>query len=543
MKSGESIDGKRTSGHHKTYWLESGSQPTYQSLKENITADVVIVGGGLGGVSVAYCLTKAGKKVVLVEDGFIASGETGRTTAHLVSALDDRFADLESIYGEDDTRLVADSHKAAIDFIENTIQREKINCQFERLDGYLFLHPSDKPESIRKEFEAALRAGMKVSQTEIVPGLQNYSGPCLKFSDQAQFHPILYVRGLCDAIVKNGGRIYTETHAQEINHKGITTSEGFTVTADHVVVATNTPVNNMVAMHLKQVAHRTYVIAGLVKRYSLPKALWWDSGDFNEDSAHPPYHYIRVTPYNDEFDLLISGGGDHPTGDIYNGDIPEENRYQKIEAWSRKHFPLEEVLYRWSGQVLEPVDSLGFIGRNPWDKDNVYIITGDSGTGMTHCTIGGMLISDLILGNKNPWEEIYSPSRITPKTGDVFFKELLRGVMGLLKGSPEDEKVKDLAEIRSGEAKVVNVAGHKCGAYRDEKGEFHIVSAICTHLRATLNWNADEKSWDCPWHGSRFTCDGQVINGPAINNLPVYEETSEESKEYSELNEDFRNIK
>jgi glycine/D-amino acid oxidase-like deaminating enzyme/nitrite reductase/ring-hydroxylating ferredoxin subunit len=481
--------------------------------------------------------------VVLVEDGLIGSGESGRTTAHLVSALDDRYADLEFIFGEEDMKLIAESHKAAIDFVENTIQAEKINCQFERLDGYLFLHPSDKPESLNKELDAARRAGISVAMTDSVPGLQNYEGPCLKFSNQAQFHPLLYIQGLCDAIIKNGGRIFTETHASDINHKGIKTADGFTVSADHVVVATNTPVNNMVAMHLKQTAHRTYVIAGLVKKYSLPKALWWDTGDFKEDSAHPPYHYIRVTPYNDQYDLLISGGEDHPTGDVYTGDIPEEKRYVKLESWTRNHFPLENILYRWSGQVLEPVDSLGFIGRNPWDKDNVYIITGDSGTGMTHCTIGGMLISDLILGKTNPWEEIYNPSRITLKTGDVFFKELMRGVMGLLKGAPEDEKVKHLAEIRNGEAKVLNLSGHKCGAYRDENGEFHIVSAKCTHLKATLNWNADEKSWDCPWHGSRFTCDGQVINGPAINNLPVYQETKEDSNEYTHVNEDFRNIR
>ena len=170
------VDENTTSGEHKTFWLESGQQPTYGPLRENLSADVVIVGGGLGGVSVAYCLSKAGKKVVLVEDGMIASGETGRTTAHLVSALDDRFADLEFIYGEEDTKLIADSHKAAIDFIEKTIGDERISCDFERLDGYLFLHPSDKPESLQKEYAAALRAGMSVTQADTVPGLLHCTG-------------------------------------------------------------------------------------------------------------------------------------------------------------------------------------------------------------------------------------------------------------------------------------------------------------------------------------------------------------------------------
>lgn len=531
-------NGMDTSGRHKTFWLESGWNTSYKPLRENLTADVVIVGGGLGGVSTAYCLSQAGKKVVLVEDGLIASGETGRTTAHLVSALDDRWPNLEFIYGEEDTKLIAESHKAAIDFIEDTIKKENIECQFQRVDGYLFLHPSDDPESLKKEMIAASKAGLEVTEQSQVPGMKENPGTCLKFSNQAQFHPLLYVQGLCTAIERNGGKIFTETHAQDIDHEGITTSEGFTVKADHVVVATNTPVNNTVAMHLKQTAHRTYVIAALVKKDSLPRALWWDTGDHKQDSLHPPYHYVRLHPYDQTHDILISGGEDHPTGQIDNKDIAEEHRYVKLEQWTRKHFPIENIIYRWSGQVLEPVDSLGFIGRNPWDKDNVYIITGDSGTGMTHCTIGGMLIRDLILGKENAWEEIYKPSRITFKTGDVFFKELMRGVIGLIKGTPEDDKVKEISQIRNGEGKVTSLNGHKCGVYKDESGELHIVSAICTHLKAPLAWNNDEKTWDCPWHGSRFTCKGDVINGPANSNLPVYEE----SDEFSHSNEEYRDV-
>jgi nitrite reductase/ring-hydroxylating ferredoxin subunit len=309
------------------------------------------------------------------------------------------------------------------------------------------------------------------------------------------------------------------------------------VKANHVVVATNTPVNNLVAMHLKQAAYRTYVIAGLVKKDSLPKALWWDTGNFSEDKDFAPYHYIRLHPYNAEFDLLISGGEDHRTGYLYEEDIQEENRYQKLEEWTRNHFPLDKILYRWSGQVMEPVDSLAFIGRNPLDKENVYIITGDSGTGMTHCTIGGLLITDLILGKKNAWEEIYSPSRITAKTGNVFFKELFRGVAALMKGAPDDDRVKEFSAVRNGEGKITNVGGHKCAVYRDENGSYHVVSARCTHLKATLVWNADEKTWDCPWHGSRFSYDGHVINGPANSDLPVYEKVEEQTIHNQDLKE------
>ncbi|MDQ3017933.1 MAG: FAD-dependent oxidoreductase, partial [Bacteroidota bacterium] len=221
---------------------------------------------------------------------------------------------------------------------------------------------------------------------------------------------------------------------------------------------------------------------------------------------------------------LISGGEDHPTGDTGKNGNDEADRYTPLEIWTRGHFPIEKILYRWSGQVMEPVDSLAFIGRNPLDKENVYIITGDSGTGMTHCSIAGILITDMILGRKNPWEEIYNPSRITAKTGNIFFKELFRGVMSLLRGASGDDRVKELSAIQPGEGKITQVDGHKCGVFRDHNGEYHIVSAKCTHLKATLSWNAAEQTWDCPWHGSRFTCDGVVINGPAISNLANYTE-------------------
>ena len=541
MKSTDQSLGNNSIRQHSSYWFDSSPDiDGFSALKENIETDVVIVGGGLAGVSVAYCLAEEGKKVVIIEDGKIGSGETGHTTAHLVSALDDRYTDLENIYGKEDTRLIADSHKAAIDKIQQTVRKESINCQFERVPGYLFLHPTDKKDSLKEEYEAATRAGVAVKELSSVPGMLHQSGPCLEFPDQAQFHPLLYLQGLCDAIVKKGGRIFTHTHADKINHEGIVTNDGFSVKADHVVVATNSPVNNLVAMHLKQTAFRTYVIGALIKKDALPKALWWDTGDRKIDADYPPYHYIRTQSYDQHHDLLISGGEDHPTGDLNPDDVQEEDRYLKLESWTREHFPIEKIIpYRWSGQVLEPVDSLAFIGRNPLDKDNVYIITGDSGTGMTHCTIGGMLITDLIMGRENPWEDIYRPSRITLKTGDVFFKELMRGVVSLVKGASGDDRVKELSEIRSGEGKICNVSGHKCGVYRDENGEFHIVSARCTHLKATLHWNGDAKTWDCPWHGSRFTKEGHVINGPANSDLPSYEET----EQYSHSNEDFRDIR
>ena len=513
-----------TSGSNTSYWTDTTPPYVQNSLKENIETDVVIVGGGIAGLSVAYCLLKSGKKIVLVEDGFIGSGETGRTTAHLVTALDDRYYKMQNIFGDEKTKLIAESHIAAINFVEQTIKKENIDCGFERVNGYLFRHSTDKKDSLEQELTAALKAGVDVNKVNEVPGmLQAENGLC--FLNQAQFHPLKYLKGLCKAIEQMGGKIFTGTHASDIDHRGITTGGGFTVKAKHVVVATNSPVNNLFTMYEKQNAYRTYVIGALVKKNLLPKALWWDTGNFESNSKIPPYHYVRVLPYNEQYDLLLSGGEDHPTADTSKTKVLEEDRYKLVENWTRSYFPIGEIIYRWSGQVLEPLDGIAFIGRNPFDHDNVYIISGDSGNGMTHCTFAGLLISDLINEKENKWEKLYSPLRYTLQDS-VSGKQLHTDeLVNILKKWFHTGRVELLA-IKNGEAELLNLDGKKCGVYRDETGKLYMISAECTHLKCTVHWNNDEMSWDCPCHGSRFTYDGKVINGPANFNLPAYSESA-----------------
>lgn len=519
------VNPKITSGKHISFWVDDDTVPDSNPLKENKETDVVIVGGGLAGLSVAYCLAITGKKVIVVEDGFIGSGETGRTTAHIVTSLDDRYFRLEKVFGEAKTKLIAESHKMAIDFIEQVIERENIECDFKRVESFLFLHPSDNPESLQLESKAASKVGIEVKEAPVAPGLRQ-TERALCFLNQAQFHPLQYLRGLCKAIEKHDGEIYTVTHAATINHEGITTADGFTVKAKHVVVATNTPVNNLAGVVMKQVAYRTYVIGALVKKDLLPHALWADTGDFNQSNTAPPYHYARVQKYNDQYDLLICGGEDHPTGN--DNDEPEETRYQKLEEWTRIYFPIEEdIVYRWSGQVQMPMDGLAFIGRNPFDADNVYIITGDAGNGMTHCTFAGLLITDLINGKINKWEKLYNPSRFILKRSGSVFKQMMHEFISYMKQMPNFKTTQELDSVKNGEGKIVDMLEEKFGVYRNENGQLHIVSAICTHMKCTLAWNSDEKSWDCPCHGSRFTYEGKVMNGPANTDLQAYSEVAE----------------
>ncbi len=514
----EPIDSNITSGENKSFWIASTDPIVFEKLQQDIDTDVLIVGGGIAGLTTAYCLLKAGRKIILVEDGYIGSGETGRTTAHLTNALDDRYFELENIFGQEKARLAANSHTAAIQWIANTIQHENIDCNFKRVPGYLFLSGSDKKETLEKEHAATKNAGLLTKMLEQVPGLASEENKwCIEFPDQGQFHIMKYLKGLTDAIIRMGGEIYTETKAADITKEGAK-ANGYEIKANHIIVATNTPVNDRVTMHTKQWPYRTYVIAAKIPKGKLPYSLWWDTGTQDSKWICAPYHYVRLEEYDNNFDLLISGGEDHKVGQADGENIREEDRYIKLIEWTKKRFPaMGDVAYKWSGQVMEPIDSMAFIGKNP-GNENIYIITGDSGNGMTHGTLGGIILTDLITGNKNPWEDLYSPSRITIKTTGDYLHEAGNMVAQLADWFTAGD-VKEAQDLKPGQGGIISSGLKKMAVYRDEQNNLHACTAVCPHLGGILQWNAEEKSFDCPLHGSRFTTAGKVINGPASTDL------------------------
>ncbi len=309
-----------SSGTTLSYWLDSTEPILFDELHKDITVDVVIVGGGIAGVITAYALAKEGRSVAIVEDGQLGSGETGRTTAHLATGVDERYFEIEKMFDALTAKKVAAGHTRAINVIESIVNDEQIKCDFERLDGYLFLHPSEKAELLSEELTASQHAGLKTEMMPDIPGIPVEKGRSLRFPNQAQFHILKFLKGVADAIVKRGGRIFTKTHADKIDHSGVTTSTGYRITAGSIVLATNSPINDIVTMHTKQAAYRTYVIAGPVPKDSVLRALWWDSGDKDSESRNEPYHYIRTQPLNDHHDLLMVGGEDHKTGQPYKED-------------------------------------------------------------------------------------------------------------------------------------------------------------------------------------------------------------------------------
>jgi glycine/D-amino acid oxidase-like deaminating enzyme/nitrite reductase/ring-hydroxylating ferredoxin subunit len=497
----------------RSLWHATAEPAPLADLDADVDCDVCVVGAGISGLSVAYHLARAGKEVVVLDRRGIGSGDTGVTTAHLSSALDDYFQDLERMHGRDGVRLAYESHQAAIERIGEIVEREGIECDFRRLDGYLFLDPEgdDDQEALDEELEGAHRAGFHDVEKVAAAPAPFATGPCLRYPRQGRFHPLRYLSGLAAAVERAGGRVLCgEARVVEGgDHPRVVTASGRTILAGALVVATNVPITDRVAIHTKQAPYLTYALAARLDA-DAPDALWWDTAD--------PYHYVRLQEATDKgAGWVIVGGEDHHTGEELGSG---EERWQRLEAWGRARFPMREVEHRWSGQVMEPVDGLAFIGEDPGSKEHVYVATGDSGHGLTHGTIAGMLISDLILGRDNPWAKLYDPRRKTLRAGGTFVRENLtvaRHAAEWLTGV--EGQVESVEEIAAGSGAVLRRGTKLVAAYRGEDGALHERSARCTHLGCVVHWNDDDKSWDCPCHGSRFAPTGEPTHGPA--NAPL----------------------
>jgi glycine/D-amino acid oxidase-like deaminating enzyme/nitrite reductase/ring-hydroxylating ferredoxin subunit len=503
-------------------WMKTAPQmASFPALTGNMQADVCVVGAGIAGMTTAYLLAREGKSVIVLDDGPIGGGMTERTTAHLSNAIDDRIFEIESLHGEKGAQLAVESHTAAIDRIEAIAAQEGIDCDFERIDGYLFVPPGESKKVLERELAAAHRAGLtEVAMVERAPIGSFDTGWCLRFPRLAQFHPMKYLAGLAVAIKEKRGGIFTGTHVAGIEggeNARVLTSDGHVVSAGDIVVATHTPINDIVTIHTKQAPYTTYVIGARIPAGSVTRALYWDTLD--------PYHYVRLqrvsSEYGGDYDILIVGGEDHKTGQADDG----SERHAALEAWARLRFPMiEEVVYSWSGQVMEPVDGLAFIGRNPGAPRNVYIATGDSGMGMTHGTIAGMLITDLIMDRSSPWAELYDPSRKTLRSLFTYVGENINVARQYVSDYVTGGEVDSPDKVAPGEGAIIRRGLTKMAVYRDEQGSLHQRSAFCRHLGCIVQWNSLEKTWDCPCHGSRFDRYGEVINGPANSPLKRLDE-------------------
>lgn len=484
----------------------------FETAADGRAEDVVVVGAGVAGLTTALCLLREGRRVLIIEREGVGAGETLRTTAHLASALDDRYTVLARQHGEDGARLAAASHAAAIDWIEELAHAAEDACGFQRVPGYLFTCRDDV-DGLRREAEAARAAGLDARFVEAGDDLPEHFGPVVRFEAQARVDMGRYLAALADAVNDAGARWL---RAEAVNVEGgerprVVLRNG-ELSAAAVVVASNVPFNETGATYMKQAPYRSYVVVGEGAREQWTDALIWDDGD--------PYHYVRLLDVEDDPARvrIIVGGEDHKTG---QDDDPEA--YVRLQEWTRARFPgVERFTHAWSGQIIEPVDSLGFIGRDP-DNDNVWLVTGDSGNGITHGTLAGLLITDQIQERENPWSGLYDPGRKPLRAGGEWLRENANAALQFRDWlKPGD--VKDAGSLAPGNGAVLRRGLHRVAVYRSGDGELHAFNARCPHLGCVVRWSSEEKSWDCPCHGSRFeAATGAILNGPTSEPLAPFE--------------------
>jgi glycine/D-amino acid oxidase-like deaminating enzyme/nitrite reductase/ring-hydroxylating ferredoxin subunit len=492
-------------------WVQGLEAPTFPALERDLDVEVAIVGAGIAGMSVAYELACCGVPVAVIDDGSVGGGQTQRTTAHLASAIDDRFTSLEKWHGAEAARIAAASHAAAIDRIERIVEQEAIDCGFERVDGFLFLGRGKSRADLDLEYEAARRAGLAPERLDISP-FPGLGAACIRFPRQAQIHPLRYLHGLARGAAARGALVFEGTHVARIEEGEpvrLSTSRGASVRARNVVVATNAPIHTLFALHTKQAAYRSFVIGLSVPEGSVQRALCWDMED--------PYHYVRLCESVEPAqEVLLVGGEDRRLGTREANDAGE--RHAALERWARDRFPaLGPVVHRWSGEVMEPVDGLAFIGASPGGGSHLFVATGDSGMGMTHGAIAGMLLRDLVLHRPSPWASLYDPSRKPVRAALEYARENLETAahyLDWLRGGDAS-----LPEIAVDSGAVVREGLRKLAVYRDPDGALHVRSATCPHLGCVVAWNGVERTWDCPCHGSRFDRFGRVVHGPANRDL------------------------
>jgi len=498
----------RAPGPPTPYWSTSAPCPRFPRLGASTTADVVVVGGGLTGLTTAYLLAKKGVRVVVLERHRCAGGETGRTSAHLTMVTDSPLPELVRRFGRDHAQAVWDAGLAAIAQIDAVVREHEIDAEFAWVDGYLHEpHQKSFHESrVSLEDEAALALELGFD-AEYLPAVPLIDRPGIRFENQARMHPTKYLAGLAEAITALGGRIYEESdvHAFTDVPRAVT-ANGHAVSCDTVVLSTHQPLGGFrssasaMAFQTKLALYTSYVVGGRVARGCAPDSLWWDTGS--------PYRYLRVVPQRDH-DLLILGGEDHKTGQHDD----TEQCYRRLEAALVAIVPEIELTHRWSGQVIETPDGLPYIGRSARYQ---YSATGFAGNGLTFGTLAALLIADAILDQPNPWTTLFDPDRTALTHGAwKYLKENADYPYYRIRDRFAGAETRSLRAVKRGEGAIVEHHGTKVAVSRDAAGTLRLRSAACTHMGCLVTWNQAERTWDCPCHGSRFTTDGQVISGPA----------------------------
>lgn len=496
-------------------WKKTAKNPvSYQPLSQDIEVDVAIVGGGITGVTAAQCLMKAGKKVAIIEAENIGGVTTSSSTGNLYIAVQPYYQNIISKFDLETATVVAQSRKFAMDYIENNVNHHNLDCNFSRRPWFAYIRDENNFAMLENEINAFKKMGFDIQYTSQLPLPLKFTKAAV-MENQARFHPLKYVLGLAADLQKKGCYIFENTRIIHMNEKDVCTLEtaaGNKIIAKKTILATHTPIGVNITQ-LFTAAYRSYVVSTNGKKNAYPEGHFW-----NFDETHYAICTHAVSSQHPE--LLMIAGSHHKVGQNSN----TNTHYAELEKVLKNWLQADDIAYRWSAQHYQSADDVPYIGLASRFARHTYMATGFFADGLVYGTAAGILLSDIILKNNNTWMETYQSNRLTLIASAKFLaKEDTNYLLHYYKDIPQKEE-RHFTNLKPGEAKIAEIDREKWAVYKDENKKLHIVSAVCTHMKCLVNWNAVEKTWDCPCHGSRFTTDGEVIEGPAQINLKKKEE-------------------
>ncbi|MGY5849674.1 FAD-dependent oxidoreductase [Salegentibacter sp. F14] len=490
----------------ESIWKAKASNPKYPTLEKDIEVEVAIVGGGITGITSAYLIAQKGIKVAVLESMEIGGGTTAGSTGNLYTMVDNRLHHIQAKFDKKTAAKVSESRTAAVDLIEDIIRKYSIECSFKRQPWVLYTETGEEKEILEKTKETLLDLGLEVQEQNSLP-LPFPIHSAIKVENQAQFNPAEFVAGLAQNIDVQQCQIFENSpvyHIEKGSPHILHTPSG-KVKANKVILATHTP-KGVYALQTALYPHREYALAAKLKTGEYPDGIFWST----ESKAHPSLRSYETA----EGKFLITVGYHHKVGQ----EDPKKDYFGDLEKNLRKNYDVEEVMYKWSAQHYKPADGLPYIGES--SDDNIYLATGFSTDGLTYGVVSAMIFRDLLSGAKNNWAEIYKARRFTPlKSAKPFIKENLNVLKEYLKDIPGKADKEAFSDVKKGEGKIVEMNDEKWAVHRDQEGRLCAASAVCTHMDCIVNWNNEEKTWDCPCHGSRFKPTGEVIEGPAFSPL------------------------
>jgi glycine/D-amino acid oxidase-like deaminating enzyme/nitrite reductase/ring-hydroxylating ferredoxin subunit len=495
---------------NESYWNATAPAHHFPSLAGDHEADVAIIGGGMVGVTTARLLKDRGLKVILVEARRIGEEVTGKSTAKITSQHNVTYTTLKRKFGEDGARIYAEANQTGLATIRELAARHRIACDLESADAFTFTQDENQVSAIEEEQALAAELGLPASLTRDT-GLPFQVVTAMRWTDQARFHPVKYLKGLAATIPGDGCQVFENSRVIDWDPDRIATDRG-TVRARHVVMATHLPLGQVGLFYAEAHPHMDPVLMGRIDPARAPNGMYIN--------AEHPRRSFRLHRDEAGETWMIFAGTAHKPGDTESG----RDNMADIERFAADTFGVRPQ-YRWTNEDYGPVDSAPFIGWSSSVRPGYLVATGFNAWGITNGTAAAMLIADLATGRDNPWLELYDATRIKPIAGAPEFIKGNAEVAAHLVGGYLQRKPGDFDALAAGEGRVLKIDGHNVAAYRDEEGAVHAVSAVCTHMGCIVGWNATDRSWDCPCHGSRFALDGSIIHGPAVKVLaPVTED-------------------